>query len=109
MGFYAKIDAARRRCIFFRSLKHFYKLICPKGAGKEYMLELKNITYNVDDEQGIREVLREYLELEGYEVDEYIVEDATAQLTFEYTYEGTDGTVYSASATEIRSCILAFA
>ena len=57
MGFYAKIDAARRRCIFFRSLKHFYKLICPKGAGKEYMLELKNITYNVDDEQGKKEIL----------------------------------------------------
>ena len=26
----------------------------------------------VDDEQGIREVLREYLELEGYEVDEAV-------------------------------------
>lgn len=36
----------------------------------------------------------------GYEVDEYTVEGATAQLTFEYTYEGTDGTEYSASATE---------
>lgn len=38
----------------------------------------------------------------GYAVDDYTVDDAQAQLTFVYTYEGTeaDGTEYRASATE---------